>query len=143
MFEAGDGELHLFDPLDAPEGARQCRHVLGEYLPLFGLEAVFGGGLQDLDDGLARNRRPPPQPAHDTALLLPFLRETAEFRVPDGNGREIEAIGFSDAPLRITMTVTLAVRAVLHADQTELDKLSVGRLDLRWRQAERFLLRPG
>ena len=46
-------------------------------------------------------------------------------------------------PLRIALAVALAVRAVLHRDETELDQAAVDRLDLGRRETERLLLHPG
>ena len=43
-------------------------------------------------------------------------------------------------PFGSRCAIALAVRAVLHRDEAELDKASVGFLDLRRRQAERLLL---
>jgi hypothetical protein len=60
-----------------------------------------------------------------------------------GDRRKIEAIGFDDAALRVALSVALAVRAVFHRHQAELDQAAVDFLDLRWREAERFLLHRG
>jgi hypothetical protein len=101
------------------------------------------GRLEDLDDGLPRNRRPPAQPAHGGALRPPFLRQTPEFGMARGDRRKIEAIGFDDAALRVALSVALAVRAIFHRHQAELDQAAVDFLDLRWREAERLLLHRG
>ena len=60
-----------------------------------------------------------------------------------GERREIEAVGFDDKPLLVAPSVALAVRAVLHGDQAELDQAAVDGLDLRRREAERLLLHGG
>src|SRR3954468_7104085 len=130
-FETGNTELHLPNPLDLAQSTGERRHILGEHLPFFALEAVLGGGLEDLDNGLARDHRPPPQPAHGAALRPALLRYLDEFGMALRHRREIEAVGFDNAPLRVADAVALAVRGVLHRHETGLDQLSVGCLSLR------------
>ena len=58
--------------------------------------------------------------------------------------REIEAVGLEDpAGLLMPPAVTLAVGAVLHCDQAELDQMVIDFLGLRGPETERFLLHLG
>ena len=85
---------------------------------------------------VARRRSRPM--ARRSALASAAMRQNSA--VTCGDGREIEAVGFDDAALRIALAIALAVRAVLHADEAELDQAAIDCLDLRRRQAERLLL---
>ena len=74
---------------------------------------------------------------------LPSSASRHEFGVARGDRRQIEAVGLDNAALGVALAVALAVRAVLHRDEAELDQAAVDLLDLRRRQAERLLLHPG
>ena len=58
--------------------------------------------------------------------------------------RQIEAVGLEDpAGLLVPAAIALAVGAVLHCDQAELDQLVIDLLGLRGPETERFLLHLG
>ena len=88
---------------------------------------------------VARRRSRPM--ARRSALPSSASRTNSAWRAAIGD--KIEAVGFDDAALRVALAVALAVRAVLHRDEAELDQAAVDLLDLRRRQAERLLLHRG
>ena len=111
--QALDAQDHLLRPLDPPERHGEVAGIAGQARPVLALEAVFGRGLEDLGDAVAGDRRPPAQPAHLRPLRPRFLGQAHELRVPRGDRRQVEAVGFRDPPGAVTHPVALAVRAVL------------------------------
>ena len=71
---------------------------------------------------------------------LPCVRYRLKLRHAREQRRQIEAVGLDDPALSVASAVALAVRAVLHGDQAELDQLAVERLDLGLRKAKRLPL---
>jgi hypothetical protein len=70
-FQAGDPHRHLIHTLYGPQRARQGLCLAGQGLPFLPLVTVLPGRLEDLDDPLACDRRPPAQTPHGEALRPP------------------------------------------------------------------------
>jgi hypothetical protein len=76
---------------------------------------------------VARRRRT----AHRGAFGPSHIRQSHEFGMVRDNQRQIEAVGLDDAPdLLVPAAVALAVGAVFYRDEAELDRVTVGFLDL-------------
>jgi hypothetical protein len=140
MFEAGDPGLHLIHAIPASQHACYDRCLVSENLPLLVLKAVLLSRLQDLDDPFAGDRRPPTQPPQGGAFRLRLFSQADEFRVAHRDRRQVKAIGLDDAALGVAPPVTLAIRAVLHRDETGLDQGTVQPLCLRLGETECLLL---
>ena len=86
--QAVDAELHFLQPLDLPEraGKLRCPRV-SSCVQVLALETVLGGSLEDLQDPVAGDRRPPAQPAHLRPLRLRLLgqRTNSAWRVASGD----------------------------------------------------------